>query len=565
MSKDDRGGVTRRSLIKAAGLASASGLVSAAPMLAGRRAWAQSAGERFDVAVVGGGVAGAYCAWRLQQADPGRRILLLEQSNRIGGRLLSVRPPGIPDMVAELGGMRFVPAAHTRLVRTVETINAALPADRQLQTYDFPGSGPQNLAYLRGVRLRNSDFVNVPDLVPYQLLASERGIAPSDLLARAYGQLVPGIDDPKTTAAARREMAYSAMFEGVPLYEQGAWNALLRVLSPEALDMALQGTGYHSAVSNVNIVGEILRYYESLGLDPTQRAFVGGYQRVPQSLADLFVQAGGTLRMNTTVVGCEPDEAGVRLDLDDGAIAADSVILAMPQRALRLLSGGSSLLQGITGLISTVKPIPAFKIFATFQQPWWRAIGGSTAPIEQGESVTNLPLRKIYYWPRTDGRPASEGRAMLMAGYDDDEFVNFWNALQPPRDQLPTPTADGSAAFDLFAGTCTAGGGDWCDHLAPRRMVEEAARQLAEVHGLPEPPEIIDAVFHDWQGDPFGGGWHFWRIGVRGDQVAQRMVNPIDGVPLYICGEAYSNLKGWVEGALETADLVLARFGLSPL
>ena len=43
------------------------------------------------------------------------------------------------------------------------------------------------------------------------------------------------------------------------------------------------------------------------------------------------------------------------------------------------------------------------------------------------------------------------------------------------------------------------------------------------------------------------------------------MINPIDGVPLYICGEAYSNWHGWVEGALETADLVLARLGLSPL
>ena len=565
MSENDTGGVTRRSLIKAAGLASASGLIPAAPMLAGRRAWAQSTGDRFDVAIVGGGVAGAYCAWRLQQADPGRRIVLLEQSNRIGGRLLSVRPPGIPNMVAELGGMRFVPAIHTKLVRLVQAMNASLPEDRRLQSYDFLRAGPQNLAYLRGIRLRNSDFVDAPDLVPYQLLASERGIAPSDLLTRAYAQVVPGIDGPKMTAEARQEMAYSAMFEGAPLYDQGMWNVLLRVLSPEALDMAVQAAGYHSAVSNGNAADEIRLHFEFFGIDPTQRAFVGGYQRVPQSLADLFVQAGGTLRMDTMVLGCEADQGGFRLDLNDGAIGADAVILAMPQRALQLVSGRSSLLQGISDLISTVQAIPAFKIFATFQQPWWRAIGGATAPIEQGESTTTLPLRQIYYWPRTDGQPATEGRAMLMAGYNDDEFVNFWDALQPPRDQASAPNDNAAAAFDLFAGSCGAGGGDWCDHLAPRRMVEEAARQLAEVHGLAEPPDIVDAVFHDWQGDPFGGGWHSWRIGARGDQVAQRIVNPIDGVPLYICGEAYSTTQGWVEGALETADLVLARFGLSPL
>ncbi|MEO1224099.1 MAG: NAD(P)/FAD-dependent oxidoreductase [Pseudomonadota bacterium] len=565
MSENGTGCVTRRSLIKTAGLAGACGLVPAVPMLAGRRVSAQSAGDQFDIAIVGGGVAGAYCAWRLQRADPGRRIVLLEQSNRIGGRLLSVRPPGIPNMVAELGGMRFVPAAHPRLVRLVAAMNAVLPDRERLQSYNFPRSDPQNLAYLRGVRLRNSDFENAPDRVPYQLRASERGIAPADLLARAFAQIVPGIDDPSLSAEGRRQMARAAVFDGAPLYDQGVWNVLMRVLSSEAREMIVQADGYHSVVSNENAVDALLLSFEFQGVDPTQRAFVGGYQRVPQSLAEMFAQAGGTIRMGTAVVGCEPDQGGFQLELADGAIGANAVILAMPQRALQLISGRSTLLQQIAGLISTVRPIPAFKVFATFQDPWWRSIGGSTAPLEHGESTTDLPLRQIYYWPRTDGRPSTDGRSMLMAGYNDDQFVGFWDALQPPHDRMLTPVANEGSNFETFVGTCSGGAGDWCDHLAPRRLVEEAARQLAEVHGLAQPPEVVDAAFRDWKGDPFGGGWHHWQIGVRGDEAAQRIFNPIDGVPLYICGEAYSNTQGWVEGALETADLVLDRFGLPPL
>jgi hypothetical protein len=44
-------------------------------------------------------------------------------------------------------------------------------------------------------------------------------------------------------------------------------------------------------------------------------------------------------------------------------------------------------------------------------------------------------------------------------------------------------------------------------------------------------------------------------------------VQPLEDadLPLYICGEAYSDAQGWVEGALQTADLMLAKFGLSPL
>ncbi|MDQ6807130.1 MAG: hypothetical protein M3065_19710 [Actinomycetota bacterium] len=42
------------------------------------------------------------------------------------------------------------------------------------------------------------------------------------------------------------------------------------------------------------------------------------------------------------------------------------------------------------------------------------------------------------------------------------------------------------------------------------------------------------------------------------------MINPVPSVPVYVCGEAYSNGQGWVEGALETAEMVLQKhFGLA--
>jgi len=46
-------------------------------------------------------------------------------------------------------------------------------------------------------------------------------------------------------------------------------------------------------------------------------------------------------------------------------------------------------------------------------------------------------------------------------------------------------------------------------------MIDSVARQLAAMHGLSEPPEVLDAAYRDWQVDPFGGGWHFWNIGER--------------------------------------------------
>jgi monoamine oxidase len=47
--------------------------------------------------------------------------------------------------------------------------------------------------------------------------------------------------------------------------------------------------------------------------------------------------------------------------------------------------------------------------------------------------------------------------------------------------------------------------------------------------------------------------------------VKQRIIQPHAKMPLYICGEAYSDAQGWVEGALQTADMMLAKWGLGPL
>ena len=94
----------------------------------------------------------------------------------------------------------------------------------------------------------------------------------------------------------------------------------------------------------------------------------------------------------------------------------------------------------------------------------------------------------------------------------------------------------------------------------------ERLRVLQQIHGLGFVPSVVDAAFKDWGDDPFGGGWNNWNIGVKSWEVKERIVQPLgDKVPLHICGESYSDAQGWVEGALQTADLMLAKFGLSAL
>jgi len=98
---------------------------------------------------------------------------------------------------------------------------------------------------------------------------------------------------------------------------------------------------------------------------------------------------------------------------------------------------------------------------------------------------------------------------------------------------------------------------NWRTHKAPDVMVAEMHRQLQQMHGVLHAPAPIDAAYMDWADDPYGGAVHFWNPGYRSEQVLQTMTQPVADFPAYVCGEAYSTNQTWVEGALQTAEIVL--------
>lgn len=529
------------------------------------------ADERIDIAIVGGGVSGIYSAWRLKQADPKRKIVVFEASEEIGGRLLSVRPPDIPNMVAELGGMRILPAVQPLVTRLVAVLNKQLPPAQQIACYDFPVDEPQNIAYLRGVHLRLSDFTTEPDKVPYHLSFLERGSTAGSIIVNAIEQIVPGITAKALTEAQRREMAQRASFGGRPLYQQGFWNVLLRVISGEAYLLGADAGGYNTTLTNWNAADAIPWYLSDFGVNPKYKGFKQGFQQVPTLLGGLFKHAGGEVRLATRLDGFDWQDGTFTLAIGQQTVRAASLILAMPRRSLDLLAPTSQPLQDIQVLISTVTPRPLFKLFTTYSSPWWRAAGyskpdGTFVPVESGRTVTDLPVRQTYYWPRDDGTPVTNGPAMLMASYDDGTNIGFWDGLRPQRRQAWQAGRTVAVPDEPFLGdTAQRPDSPWHQNQASRGMVADVARQLGAIHGLTYTPEVRNAAFRDWGDDPFGGGWNSWNIGVKSWEVKQEIVQPFPGRPLYVCGEAYSDAQGWVEGALQTADIMLAKFGISPL
>jgi monoamine oxidase len=160
-----------------------------------------------DVAIVGAGVSGVYAGWKLKQLRSDLNITVFEASHRVGGRLLSVVPPGIPNMVAELGGMRILPAVQPRIATLLETLNKDARPEDLIETFAFPVDQPENISYLRGTHLRLKDFKYRPKKVPYKLAFLEFGKIPGELLLNAIEQIVPGITASNLTELQRRQCA----------------------------------------------------------------------------------------------------------------------------------------------------------------------------------------------------------------------------------------------------------------------------------------------------------------------------------------------------------------------
>ncbi|UFZ08026.1 FAD-dependent oxidoreductase [Bradyrhizobium ontarionense] len=529
--------------------------------------------EILDVAVIGAGVSGVYSAWRLASCKGGGTPLkakVFETSGRVGGRLLSVTPPGIPGTRVELGGMRFT-SSHTRVKVLLEQFG--------IPTHPFPVREPQNICYVRGHRLRHQDL-KTPALIPYNLLSDEQTPRSLDVgFVAVSAERVLRSMQKRCVDLAKvdwKDLAERYLYDGVRLRDLPLHYLLQRNVSDEALRFADDVSGYNSILYTWNAADGFPWNLDDFGRDVKYFGITPGFASLPTKLAKGFEDAGGQIlfkhRLESFDVGWEGDRDLIEMQFAvDGdkrcTIKARKLILAMPRRSLELIAESGAVLgrapenDRVRNLIRSVTPIPLFKLALGYRFPWWETIdpvavvtdqGTQWRPIRKGVSITDLPLRQCYYWA-TD---PDTGNAVVLI-YDDGRDLEYWAGLRERRES------------PAYSQRVTEGGdAEWNSHKAPELMVNEVHRQLLEIHGVDHRKDIpfpYAAAYRDWSEDPFGGGANFWHLHVDSEQVGRDILQPKPSLPVFICGEAYSHQQGWVEGALQTADQMLAtHFALPP-
>ena len=128
-----------------------------------------------DIVIVGGGAAGTFAAWRLQHAKVASKIMLLEATNRIGGRLYSQQIPGIDYYVADLGGMRYLPDFQPYIKALVKELKL------ETKVFEMDSNNEEKPWFLRGRFFQQKDLVSIGNSA-YGLRDDEKLMSPRDIV-----------------------------------------------------------------------------------------------------------------------------------------------------------------------------------------------------------------------------------------------------------------------------------------------------------------------------------------------------------------------------------------------
>ncbi len=252
--------------------------------------------ESPKVAVIGAGLAGLTCAYRLQQN--GFDVDVYEARNRVGGRIFSVK---INDIAAELGGQNILDGGDAEATRSlVEELGLELTGGKLPLTAEYQKDG-QSYALEKLLEEKNFD--------PDELKERMTELAQNSSNMREVLDKLFEKTDPLYTALSVRLSAW----EGGPA---------------EKLSTLCAGTLYQQMLGGVSVTHPALLDSDESTLLIEIFSIKGGNSLLPKKLADIL---GNKVHLNRPLSSIEKNSQGYQLVFTNGEKkTADIVVLAVP-------------------------------------------------------------------------------------------------------------------------------------------------------------------------------------------------------------------------------------------
>ena len=497
----------------------------------------------YDIVVIGGGIAGVYLTYKIHKKNPKVKVLLIEKENRLGGRVhtftnnyMSVEAgagringshPHTMDLIRELGltkklhkiegSVVFRPANFQGEIES--SVSDAPNLSTKLVVGPLPHRKQPILDNIIDISLGPKTLPNA-SLILYLVLTSKT-YSKQYLQNHTLAQFAERVLNKEQVEFIKRSFGYYSELIIMNAYDS---IKLLNALGPnntfysmkdgleqivEKMVMSIEkNSNIHILLSKeVSKIVYTLEHYKPDAQRASGSVFKG-------NVTGKSIVSGAHQRwasgFKCSPVYREPvykEKSGSLLQhlfdvyIDKKIYQSQTCICALPKQALLKFA----IFKPIRSLLNKIECGTLCRIYSKFDtnSVWFK---------DMDKFTTDNDLRMVI--------PVNSKEGIVMISYSDNIFADRWQKLYEKHGIRAVNT---KLRDDILEST-----GKW----------------------IPMPKHT--QVFY-WD-----CGVGYWGVGADSSRVAEKMIQPFKNMPLYVCGENYSeNGQQWIEGALETADSVL--------
>lgn len=447
------------------------------------------------IIVVGAGMSGLVAASLLKAA--GHDVTVLEATQRVGGRIFTMREPFMDGMYLDVGAMR-IPHTHPLVLEYIKKF--------RLKVNEFRNTTPQDLIFANGIKINRTIYQQNPDILRYPVAPHEKGKTAEELLTMAIKPVADFINQ----NPAQNWNIIVREFDRYPMSFFLRYNPVGPSLSPGALESikVLLGLEGFPELSFPAILRELLplfspdiHFYEvEGGNDKLPNAFL------PQLKEDLY------FGYQMTKIEQDPQQVTIHarhtLSQKPLTVSGDLAILTIPFSLLSFVEivPRQSFSPNKWKAIRELHYVSSTKIGLQFKQRFWEREG-----LQGGKLMTDLPIRFAAYPSHLIG---SSGSGIIMASYTWEDDTLSW------------------------------------DNLKEGDRIRNALDNLAVVHGNQVYEYFLTGASHSWSQYPFSGG--AFSMFKPNQEIELFPFIPVPEGRVHFAGDHTSLAPGWIEGAIQS-------------
>ncbi|MED1089384.1 flavin monoamine oxidase family protein [Bacillus paramycoides] len=441
------------------------------------------------ITIAGAGISGLVAASLLKEA--GHEVTIIEANNRIGGRVYTIRKPFSTGLHFNAGPMR-IPETHDLTLAYIRKFKLKLNL--------FINKTSSDIIYTNNIRTRLNVFENVPSVLGYPVLETERGKTAEELILEVLEPILNYIKkDPNKNwiIVEKKYKTYSLGSFLTEYYSDGAIDMIGVLLDMEA----------YMGMSLIEVLREMIfftsttKYYE----------ITGGMDALPNSFLQ---QLKDNIFMSYKVEKIIQEDNKVMMQvnrektLERFIITGDIAIVTIPFSALRFVEVQPYHLFSYfkRRAIRELNYIAATKIAIEFKSRFWERAGQCG-----GKSITDLPIRFTYYPSYGIHTP---GAAIVLASYTWADEALTW------------------------------------DSLSNRERIRYALKNLAQIYGTVVYSEFVTGASFSWSQNPYSCG-AFTAFEPGQELELFPYITPTAG-GVHFSGEHTTLTHGWMQGAIES-------------